>query len=243
MFEEIIYNHSIPSRFSKFTHIIDHLYFYSPAGIAIVGSYGDFTKAPTINSDLDLIFVYDSDCILSILEYFLNMLSANSEVQFNYLGVHYQFGHLISMHYKKDPYVWVDIGIMDVNYASNYLVDLPIKVIQGNIKTSGISTSPVNQLYNLAKKILKAKLQKHDQQLLIFCNRYLGWWKVLFDTAARYSNNSSIDLFSGNGGIQYSSNKDTDIRRYFLNYNSIKESDELIKIVIADIKKNFPLLF
>ena len=93
-----------------------------------------------------------------------------------------------------------------------------------------------------AKKILKAKVQNNNQKVLIFCSRYLGWWKILYDTLLRNNSTNPNSLSTENSGLKYSLNPNSEIGRYFLKYGSIIKSDKIVKMVISDIKINFPTL-
>ena len=99
---------------------------------------------------------------------------------------------------------WIDIGIMDVNFAQNYLCNLPKKDILGSFKTSGIKEVPKNHLNNLGRKIVKYMNKGQHLQAKIASYRYLNWLnvenkvkrlkKIKFDEKfdSIYSNNNQI---------------------------------------------------
>lgn len=232
----------LPLSFSKFVKPIKILDAYNPQSIAIVGSFGDITKTPSEFSDLDLIFVFKTDSITTILNNCMETLSKTNELRITYLGVTFQFGHTISIYFEDDPLCWIDIGIMDFNFASNYLVNLPIKIVKGSISTSGIPSFPINQMHHLAKKIIKAYLQKNNQNVLIFCHRYLGWWKIYIDTLFRMKNYNTSNCCLKNYEMKYQSYKDSEISKFYYNYNSTLKDGNIIQAVFSDIKNNFPML-
>jgi hypothetical protein len=233
----------LPLSFVRFFGFIEILITFDPKSIAIVGSYGDFEKTPNQFSDLDLVFVFDTESILSILNNYMRKLSDLQGIEITYLGVTFQFGHTISMYFHDDPLHWIDIGIMDCNYANNYLVDLPLTAIKGIVSTCGISSSPQSQLHHLAKKILKAQRMDNSQLLIIFCYRYLGWWKTCFDTLYRkiskHSNEHKIDK----NDIAYFLDMSSEIREYFGNYDGTLKEMDIIHMVMKDIEKRFPVIF
>lgn len=241
MYEDFI--DCLPSTFSKFYTPIKILDTFNPQSIAIVGSFGDITKTPSEFSDLDLIFVFNTESITIILNNLLGKLSEINKLHTTYLGVTFQFGHTISMYFEEHPLRWIDIGIMDTNFASDYLVNLPITIIKGCITTSGIPSFPINQMHHLAKKIMKAYFQKNNQSVLIFCHRYLGWWKIYYDTLLRMKNYNNSKYLFGNDEINYQPNEDSEIFKFYNNYNSTPSEVNIKQVVFSDIKNNFPMLF
>jgi hypothetical protein len=233
----------LPSSFSKFVKPIKILETYNPQSIAIVGSFGDITKTPTEFSDIDLIFVFNTNAITVILSDYLESLAKINKLIAIYLGVTSQFGHTISMYFKNNPLCWVDIGIMDSNFASNYLVNLPIKIVKGNIPTSGIPSFPTNQMHHLAKGIIKAHNQNNKQKVLISCHRYLRWWKIHIDTLLRMKNYDISKHRLKSYEIEYKSYEDSEISKFYYKYRSASKYRDIIKVVLSDIKNNFPIVF
>lgn len=176
---------SVPVEFASFNQALAILNRMNPTAMAIVGSYGDLGKTPDQWSDLDLIYVFNSNEIGLLVEQFIDQLGEIDGLLFTYLGVHFQFGHVISIFFRDDPLRWVDIGMMDRNFSENYLVDLPMCVQKGHIPTCGIPSYPENQMQHLAKKLLKARL-RNDQLYVATCAcRYIAWLQVEAKMARR----------------------------------------------------------
>lgn len=240
---EMDLNNYLPPSYEPFIPILDLLTLYSPNAIAIVGSYGDFSKTPTILSDVDMIYIFETDFIIKILNCYIEELSRINELQFYYLGVTFQFGHTISMNFKDNPIMWLDLGIMDMNYSMNYLVDLPMKVISGKVNTCGIPPSPINQMHHLAKKIIKANMQNRHQNVLVLCYRYLGWWRIQYEMLERYISIRKDNIPSNELEVEYFKRVNSEIGKNYINSNLFMESEKIIKMVYSDIEIYFPYLF
>ncbi|HDL01843.1 MAG TPA: hypothetical protein ENH23_06395 [candidate division Zixibacteria bacterium] len=168
----------VPDRFSRFLEPIEAIVMREPASISVVGSYGNPNKKPTETSDLDLIFVFDVASIYRIYQSCLNDLCRIEKLKVVELGVHFQYGFVASIYYHDEPLCWVDIGIMDVTFAENYLVNLPKKDVFGIIQSSDIKQNPIQQMNHLARKILKSHDGTQTLSIDIACYRYLSWLKV-----------------------------------------------------------------
>lgn len=169
---------SIPVAFSRFEGPLEWLMSKNPSGVALAGSYGDLNKLPDSFSDLDILFVFNTTNILNIIREFMESLSNDTGLIGVYLGPHPQFGHLVNLYFSDNPTHWIDVGIMDENFACNYLTGLPITIIKGSVNTTGIPPNHYDQTSHLAKKIIKAK-QRNDIHLMkIYCYRYAQWANI-----------------------------------------------------------------
>ncbi len=161
-----------------FTPVLQILDAFIPSAIAIVGSRGDSTKSPDEFSDTDLIYVFDSRNILYLLGEIQQRLAKIVGLHTVYLGVHFQFGHVLSAFFESQPLCWIDIGLMDQDFAANYLVGLPMTVVHGSVPTCGLPTNPRNQMQHLARKLLKANLRNNSLHAVNCAFRYLNWLEV-----------------------------------------------------------------
>lgn len=168
----------IPEQFSRFLLPIKAIVEAQPVAVSIVGSYGNPNKRPTEKSDLDLIFVFDVDSIFNTYQDILDKLRKCEDLEIVELGVHFQYGFVLSIYHKDKPLSWIDVGIMDVIFSSNYLVNLPRKDVFGTIHVSGIKQNPLHQLNHLARKILKLRVEGDGLSVDAACYRYLDWLKV-----------------------------------------------------------------
>lgn len=215
----------IPENFKQFIKPIDKLMLYNPVSISIVGSYGNPNKKPNSSSDLDLIFVFKTNYIYKILKDFLKDLYKINELCIIELGVHFQFGYVISIFYKNNPLLWVDIGIMDINFAENYLINLPRKDVFGSINNSGVGQNPFNQMNHLARRIISTYNNKQHLTLKIACHRYLGWLKVYKDIQRIGKKQNDID---------------SDVAKLFKSYSIFNRNINIINMVMTDIQNRFP---
>lgn len=207
-----------------------------PVAIAIVGSHGDPTKAPDRFSDLDLIAVFDTHEIRLLVDRYAIELEKLDGLVSTYLGVHFQFGHVFSLLFTNEPLRWIDIGMMDRNFAENYLVALPMKVLAGHIDTCGIPPHPQNQMLHLAKKLLQARARGDKLYLLTCACRYVTWLKV---EAARRTNESHANsrwLALKRGGESIGpETKAFNVDAYLSDHVS-----EIVDAVLLDIRRRFP---
>lgn len=157
-----------------FQNALDEIGKFYPTAMSIVGSYGDVNKSPTEYSDLDIIFVFDTSNIFQLYEKIVESIKSLSLYYVAELGVHYQFGYLISV-YTLTPLLWVDIGIMDQHFASNYLVNLPQTSIFGIITPPSNHQFPFHNQNHLARKIITlvegGKIFKAKE----VAYRYISW--------------------------------------------------------------------
>lgn len=167
------------TKFRRFDPAMKILESLNPEAIGVVGSYGDSSKAPDDFSDLDVLFVYETEEILVIVQELMNRLESINGIVASYLGVHFQFGHVVNIHFTDDPLCWMDIGIMDFVFANNYLVELPIKMVLGDIQTCHMPAQQKNQLRFLAMKYKKAVARKDHLYILNCAVRYLAWLRVI----------------------------------------------------------------
>jgi len=215
----------IPKKFSHFFEPINAIVLRHPVSISIVGSYGNPNKKPTESSDLDLIFVFDTGSIYEVFQRCLRDLYKIDNLWVVELGVHFQYGYVISIYYADNPLCWVDIGVMDVNFSENYLVNLPKKDVFGSIQSSGIGQNPVHQMNHLARKILKARGSGQALTVEIACYRYLAWLKV----------HSEIQMYKGRQ--EEACSKVVDL---FGSYQNEDKSADVVKLVLSDIERRFP---
>lgn len=169
----------IPKRFHHFLDCFDFLLSKNPKSIAFAGSYGNQLKRPDGLSDLDIILVYETTNVLCILREWIVHLSHQVTFSCIYLGVHPQFGHLVNLSDSADPLLWIDVGIMDEVFAKNYLTDLPIRVLRGSIKTSGLRSNPESHMAHLLRKAIKARQRNSNLAASSYCYRYLHWRQLL----------------------------------------------------------------
>ncbi len=215
----------IPENFAHFSVPIDKILIRNPISISLVGSYGDTNKKPTSSSDLDLIFVFRTDYIYQLYQAYLKDLYKIKNLEIVELGVHFQYGYVISIYYVNKPMCWVDIGIMDLNFAKHYLVNLSRTEVFGSIRNSGIGQDPVNQMNHLARKIIRAYNDKHDLVVEILCHRYLSWWKVYADIQERKAKQKET----------YS-----EITKLFNSCSCFNGNTNIADIVMNDIQNKFP---
>lgn len=173
----------IPLAFSRFIPAIEPLMQLGPTAVAFAGTYGNPSKHGDGLSDLDILFVFHTESILNILNEYLGTVQRNDALISLYLGIHPQFGHMVNLYFTDAPLQWVDVGIMDEIFASNYLTGLPIKVLKGRIPTCGIPPNADNQIAHLAKKLAKAQNRKDAHMVSVYSYRYLQWAQI---DASRY---------------------------------------------------------
>lgn len=207
-----------PNEFEEFSSELNKIQSFTPIAVSIVGSYGDSNKSTTSNSDLDIVFVFESDEIFRLHNEIVYELRNNKKLEVVELGVHYQFGYTLSIYYKEKPLKWIDIGLMDIHFANNYLVDLPKIDIIGCIKTQKNNQRPEFWLNHLARKIAKSLLQEDVLSAKIFSYRYISWKKVLF----RISKSKNKISLTEQG--------------IFENLKAMND-DEVLKYVLDDIEK------
>ena len=191
----------IPEKFSRFQAPVKAISGNRPVPISRVGSYGNPNKEPTDSSDLDLIFVFDVESAYRIYQKCLSDLHKIESLEVVELGVHFQYGFVLSLYYRDNPLCWVDVGIMDAAFSGNYLVSLPRRDVFGSIKSSGIKQKPLHQMNHLARKIVKSRNDAHGLSVDAACYRYLAWLKVHSEIQATKENPGEaaleiIDLFS-----------------------------------------------
>ena len=167
-----------PLEFAPFEEALEILEAMNPVAKAIVGSYGDPAKAPDQFSDLDLIYVFDTNQIRLLVERCIDRLREIDDLVTIHLGVHFQLGHVISILFRREPLRWIDIGMMDRNFSENYLVDASMKVLTGHIPTCGIPTHPENWMLHLAKKLMQAQLRNNQLYVVTCACRYLTMVEV-----------------------------------------------------------------
>ncbi len=215
----------IPKKFSHFFAPINAIVLRHPTSISIVGSYGNPNKKPTESSDLDLIFVFDTELIYEVFQGCLNDLYKIDGLRVIELGVHFRYGYVVSVYYADNPLCWVDIGVMDVNFAENYLVNLPRKDVFGSIQNCGIGQNPLHQMNHLARKILVARGSRKVLTVEIACYRYLAWLKV----------HSDIQIYKGR--------QERDCLEVVDLFGSGQNEDKclnVVELVLSDIERRFP---
>jgi len=114
---------------------------------------------------------------------------------------------------------WIDIGIMNQEFANNYLINLPKKDIKGTIIPQNNFQRPLHQMNHLSRKILKAIAQKDNITAKIFSYRYISWKKVNFN----------IKLIN-----------DISLQNMLLKFNndiSIMNDNEILEYVLNDIEQ------
>lgn len=164
----------MPHKFSVFQEAMDAIDKFHPVAMSLIGSYGDANKTPTENSDLDLIFVFETSNIFHLYTSIVNRIRALSLYYLVELGVHYQFGYLISI-YTPVPLLWMDIGIMDQHFASNYLINLPQTCVFGEITPPANHQFPSHNENHLARKILKLIEGGKTFKAKEVSYRYISW--------------------------------------------------------------------
>lgn len=191
----------LPDSFLEFKKIFDILNKYKPKNISIVGSYGDKFKTPKKHSDLDILFVYETNEIFKVNEKIKNEIKKIKKIKLIELGVHYQFGFVCSIYFENNPKKWIDLGIMDLNFANNYLVDFPKTDIKGIITNSKNKEIPNNHLNHLSRKILKLLKKNKILQAKIASYRYLNWLNVeqkILKIKNLETDNYFFDLYNDN---------------------------------------------
>lgn len=164
----------IPKKFMVFQNALDEIGKFYPTAMSIVGSYGDVNKSPTEHSDLDIIFVFDTSNIFQLYEKIVESIKSLSLYYVAELGVHYQFGYLISV-YTPTPLLWMDIGVMDQHFASNYLVNLPQTSIFGMITPPSNHQFPFHNQNHLARKIITLVEGDKIFKAKEVAYRYISW--------------------------------------------------------------------
>lgn len=192
----------------------------APDSIAIVGSYGNPKKPPDIHSDLDLVLVFENRRIPDVVEQAVSSLIALDGVQCVYLGVHFQFGHVISAYNRIRPLDWIDIGFMDRRFSRDYLIDLPLTPALGDIESSGAKAIPASHLNHLARKLRKALVRDDPVQALSCAARYLGWLDVMYRSTQDAETTGTVAAVSpsaGAGALAYlrATGKMCDLNRLF----------------------------
>ena len=231
MFEKVI----AAGKFSSVIKVLNDLH---PNSIAIVGSHGNPNKPPDIHSDVDLILVFDSDNIPSIVERAIDALQNLPEYRCVYLGVHFQFGHALSVYCRATPMEWLDIGIMGRDFSRNYLVDHPILPIVGNIQSSGAKSIPEYQLNHLARKLKKAILRNDSVQAFSCGARYLGWLEVEWRSLEQARRNNA----QADSGVPDHQSLPGDAFKYLIADMSTCSLAALISSVLCDAEQRFPEL-
>ncbi len=181
-----------PIQFSSFRVVAETIHNFHPINISIVGSFGDQNKIPNDQSDFDVIYVFRTTNIYSVNDKINSQLKKIKKLKILELGVHFQFGFLYSLYFEDNPMRWIDIGIMDLNFAINYLVDLPKKDVYGSFRTSGIKEIPKNHLNQLGRKIIKYLNNGQHLQAQIVSYRYLNWLNV--ENKINKIRNNNIDI-------------------------------------------------
>lgn len=215
----------LPNKFTEFDSVFDQLYKFRPINISIIGSYGDKNKTPDEASDLDMIFVFDTNNIYNLNSEISNEFDKIQGLRIIKLGVHFQFGFVYSIYYEKKPMKWLDLGIMDSNFANNYLVNFPKKDVKGSINPSANKEIPNNHLNHLARKITKYLHKGKLLQAKIASYRYLNWLNV--ENKIRKLKNNE---------------QDNEFARIY--NNKLKLNDkETLEYVLNDIKKREPSIW
>lgn len=217
-------NDFIPEKFSRFLAPLEKVAGSGSASISIVGSYGNPNKEPTESSDLDLIFVFDVDSAYRTYQKCLSDLHTIENLEVVELGVHFQYGFVLSLYYRDNPLCWIDVGIMDVAFSENYLVDLPKKDVYGSIQSGGIKQKPLHQMNHLARKILKSR-DTQGLSIDVACYRYLAWLKVYSEIQVIKNKPSKAAL---------------EIIGLFRPCKSEVKKEDVLKIVMHDICLRFP---
>ncbi len=168
----------LPEDFLCFCGVLDAIFSFEPIGVSIIGSHGDKHKTTNESSDFDIVFVFDTE----------NIYELNTKIRIEFanipnlktveLGVHYQFGFVYSIYFRENPMRWMDVGIMDLNFATNYLVDFPKIDVRGNIKPCKNKEVPDSHLNNLSRKIVRHLNKGQILQATIAAYRYLNWLNV-----------------------------------------------------------------
>lgn len=164
----------IPEKFLLFQNALDEIEKFSPTAMSIVGSYGDAGKTPTEYSDLDLIFVFDTSNVFRLYSQIVEKIKDLSLYYVVELGVHYQFGYLISV-YTPAPLLWIDVGIMDQHFASNYLVNLPQTPIFGVITPPSNHQVPFHNQNHMARKMITLIKGREIFKATEVAYRYISW--------------------------------------------------------------------
>jgi len=217
----------IPKNFLRFLAPIEAIVGSQPVSISLVGSYGNPNKQPTNASDLDIIFVFDVKSAFRIYHKILSDLHKIENLEIVELGVHFQYGFVLSIYYHDNPLCWVDVGIMDVIFSKNYLVNLPRKDVFGKIEGSEIKQNPLHQMNHLARKILKSKNDAHMLSVDAACYRYLGWLKVYSEMQVNKNNPNEETL---------------EIINLFRPGKYKIEKEEVVKLVLKDIGIRYPYM-
>ncbi len=229
----------LPSNFLSFKEPIEKIMGYSPSAVGIVGSYGDSIKTPTAFSDLDIIFSFQSQSIVKIVTSYIDDLKKINNLVYYPLGNHLQFGHLISMYFENNPMRWLDVGIMDENFSDNYLVGDPLTIVFGKISTCGMLTGPIDRMHHLARKIISAKKQNKTQDVIIFCFRYLEWWKKHLEILKRKENVS----VPTKPFLESLAPEDLELNTYYSSLNLSSSADKVVYAILNDIQNRFPNVY
>lgn len=168
----------LPDKFKEFTKPVSSIMSFNPTNISIVGSYGNHNKYPNKFSDIDLIFVFETNDIYKLYSKILTNLQNVDNLVCLELGVHYQFGYTLNIYFRNNSCKWIDVGIMDCHFATNYMINLPKKDVYGSFKTQKNKQIPSSHINQLGRKILNCIKQEHVFNAKILAYRYLDWLKV-----------------------------------------------------------------
>jgi hypothetical protein len=168
----------LPAKFAEFIKPINSIISFNPACISIVGSYGNLNNQPTDFSDIDLVFIFNTDNIYRLFRDIAIKLSKIRGLTYVELGVHYQFGYELSIYYKKKYQKWIDIGIMDYHFAVNYMINFPKIDVYGTFNPQQNKQNPQAHLNHLGRRILNYLAQKEILKATILSYRYLNWLNI-----------------------------------------------------------------
>ena len=211
-------NDFLPDSFKEIDCPISTITSFNPKNIAIVGSYGNPNKIPNIFSDIDLVFIFETNNIFKLYNDLLTSLQKIKRLVCEELGVHYQFGYTINIYYEDNSQKWIDIGVMDCHFATNYMINLPKKDVYGNFFPQKNKQLPSAHISQLGRKINICLKQANIFNAKILAYRYLSWIKVENDII-NISNKNKID-------------SDFLIKNF-----QMMNDDEVLNYVIKDIKK------
>lgn len=168
----------LPDGYSCFCGVLDAIYKFAPVGVSIIGSRGDKNKVVNESSDLDIVFVFNTQNICELNTKIRIEFGNIANLRIIELGVHYQFGFVYSIYFQENPMKWMDVGVMDSSFASNYLVDFPKTDVRGSVKPYKNKEVPDNHLNHLSRKIVKHLNKGQFLQATIAAYRYLNWLNV-----------------------------------------------------------------
>ena len=131
------------------------------------------------------------------------------------------------------------LAIMDENFSHNYLVGFPLTVVSGKISTCGMLMIPINQMHHLSRKIISAKRQSKTQDVVLFCFRYLEWWKKHLEMLKRKEGVS----VTTKSFLESLTPEDLVLNSILSSLSLTSSADTVVNAILKDIKNRFPNVY